>query len=75
MSIKKEWVMWIWNTLFINRIIVWGIILLFAILPPVFAQDAQKSGNGMDLKEVDLAACIQQAMEKQPPSPGFPVMP
>jgi len=51
------------NTLPMENKCVWVIIILFATLYPVFAEEGQKNGDGLILKEVDLAACIQKAME------------
>lgn len=55
--------MQIWNTLSANKMIVLVVIVLFAMLDPVFAQDAQKNDGELSLKGIDLGACIEKALE------------
>lgn len=52
-----------WCTLSVNKIMLWLVVILFTTLYPAYAEDAQKFGGRLDLREVGLAACIQEAME------------
>lgn len=53
----------VWNKVSVNEVIVWVVIMLFTTLHPIYAQTSQKNDDGLILKEADLAACVQEAME------------
>jgi len=55
--------MQIYKTLSANKVIVLVIIMLFAMLHPVFAQGAQKNDGELSLKGVGLGPCIENALE------------
>ncbi len=52
-----------WHRLSVNMMIIWVIVMFFSAVHSVLAEDVQKGGDGLVLKEVDLEVCIQKAME------------